>query len=119
MVVHTYDRLRRNNPVPVRVGACGDGWHTHNLPIDRVIVSPVFRDPDADCLLQVAGQVAHALLWHEESTTGVDFGESAGVFAILDRALNAGRQGTIPMGWPEGDREGNERQSTKHASLPR
>ena len=38
-------RLRNYNPVPVRVGACGDGWHTRNLPIDRIIGGPVFRQP--------------------------------------------------------------------------
>ena len=62
-VVRTYERLRNYNPVPVRVGACGGGWHTRNLPIDRVIGGPVFRSPETDCLLQVAGLMAHALLW--------------------------------------------------------
>ena len=38
MVVRTYERLRSYNPVPVR--ACADGWHTRNLPIDRIIVGP-------------------------------------------------------------------------------
>ena len=64
-VTRTYERLRSHNPVPVRVAACGDGWYTRNIPIDRVIVGPVFRDPAADCLLQMAGLVAHALLWRE------------------------------------------------------
>ena len=93
-VVRTYERLRSYNPVPVRVGACGDGWHTRNLPIDRVIGGPVFRNPDADCLLQVAGLVAHALLWREEPVAGVD----ADVFAVLDRALNRRASKTDPHG---------------------
>ena len=88
MVVRAYQRLRSYNPVPVRVGACGDGWQTRNLPIDRIIGGPAFRSPASDCLLQVAGLVAHALLWREEPEAGVDPGESAGVFAVLDRALN-------------------------------
>ena len=70
-VVRTYERLRSYNPVPVRVGACGDGWHTRNLPIERVIGSPAFRSPETDSLLQVAGLVAHALLWREEHVAGV------------------------------------------------
>ena len=37
IVVRTYERLRNYNPVPVRVG---DGWHTRNLPIDRIIGRP-------------------------------------------------------------------------------
>ena len=96
-VVRTYERLRSHNPVPVRVGACGDGWHTRDLPIDRIIGGPVFRSPDADCLLQVAGLVAHALLWREEPG-GVDSGESAGVFAVLDRALNRRSSRNDPQG---------------------
>ena len=84
-VVRTYERLRNYNPVPVRVGDCGDGWHTRNLPIDRIIGGPAFRSPDADGLLQVAGMVAHALLWREEPHTADGFVDA---FAVLDRALN-------------------------------
>ena len=84
-VVRTYERLRSHNPVPVRVTACGDGWHTRNLPIDRIIGGPMFRSPDADCLLQIAGLVARTLVWREEPQT-VD--GLAGAFDVLDRALN-------------------------------
>ena len=94
MVVGAYERLRNHNPVPVRVGASGDGWHTRNLPIDRIIGGPVFRNPDADCLLQVAGMVAHALLWREEPVVGVD----SGAFAVLDRALNRRASRNDPQG---------------------
>ncbi len=98
-VSSTYGRLRGYNPVPVRVGACGDGWHTRNLPIDRIIGGPLFRDPGADCLLQVAGLVAHALLWREEpSASGADSGESAGIFTVLDRALNRRASRNDPHG---------------------
>ena len=94
-VVRTYERLRSHNPVPVRVGACGDGWHTRNLPIDRIIGGPVFRSPDADCLLPVARLVAHALLWREEpQNAGVD----SGVFTVLDRALNRRASRHDPQG---------------------
>ena len=93
-VVRTYERLRSHNPVPVRAGACGDGWHTRNLPIDRVIVGPVFRSPDADCLLQAAGLVAHALLRREEPGTS----EDADAFAVLDRALNRRASRNDPRG---------------------
>ena len=93
-VVRTYERLRNYNPVPMRVGACGDGWHTRNLPIDRIIGGPVFRDPAADCLLQVAGLVAHALLWREEPGASVD----SGVFSVLDRALNRRASRNDPQG---------------------
>lgn len=89
IVVRTYERLRNHNPVPVHTGAGGDGWHTRNLPIDRVIGGPVFLSPETEDLLQVAGMVAHALLWREESAAaggnGLDCG---GIFSVLDRALN-------------------------------
>ena len=97
-VVRTYEQLRIHNPVPVRVGACGDGWHTRNLPIDRIIGGPVFRSPETDCLLQVAGLVAHALLWQEDPPAGADLGEIAGVFAVLDRALNRRASRNDPQG---------------------
>ena len=88
MVVRTCERLRNYNPVPVRTGACGDGWQTRNIPIDRVIAGPVFRSPATDGLLQLAGMVAHALLWREEpAAAGGDDGV-AQVFPILNRALN-------------------------------
>ena len=65
MVSSLYHRLRSYNPVPTRHGTCDDGWHTRNLPIERIIGGPAFRDPDGDCLLQAAGLVTHALLWQE------------------------------------------------------
>ncbi len=88
MVVRTCERLRNYNPVPVRTVAAGDGWHTRNIPIDRVIAGPVFRSPDADCLLQITSLIAHALLWREEPGAGNDGNGVAHVFPILDRALN-------------------------------
>lgn len=94
-VVRTCERLRSYNPVPVRVGACGDGWHTRNLPIERVIGAPFFRSPDTDCLLQAAGLAAHALLWQEESPTA---GGLANAFAVLDRALNRRASRNDPQG---------------------
>ena len=98
MVVRAYERLRNYNPVPVHLGACGDGWHTRNLPIDRIIGGPVFRSPASDCLLQVAGLVAQALLWREEPGAGVGYRESAGVFAVLDHALNRRAAKNDPLG---------------------
>ena len=80
-LVRTYERLRSYNPVPVRVDACGDGWHTRNLPIERIIGGPIFRDPDPDNLLQVAGLVAHALVRREEPPTADGL---AGAFDVLN-----------------------------------
>ena len=99
MVTGLYHRLRNYNPVPTRHGACDDGWHTRDLPIERVIGGPAFRDPDGDCLLQAAGLVAHALLWQEEPPDGG--GESdvlARPFGILDRSLNRRAARNDPQG---------------------
>ena len=99
MVERTYRRLRSYNPVPTRYGACRNGWSARNLPIGRVIGGPVFRDPDADGLLQVAGLVAHALVWQEEPPAHGD--EATGVaqaFAFLDRALNRRAAARDPQG---------------------
>ena len=97
MVARTYERLRNHNPVPVRAGAGGEGWHTRNIPIDRVIGGPVFRSPDGDCLLQLAGMVAHALLWREDPPSAGGDGV-AQVFPILDRALNHRASRSDPQG---------------------
>ena len=93
-VLRTYERLRSYNPVPVRIGACGDGWRTRNLPIDRIIGGPVFRNPETDCLLKVAGMTAHALLWREEPGAGVNLD----AFAVLGRALNRSAERRDPHG---------------------
>ena len=99
MVSGLYHRLRNYNPVPARRGACDDGWHTRNVPIARVIGAPAFRDPDSDCLLQVAGLVAHALLWQEETPGGDVDGAGLGTaFATLDRALNLRASRSDPQG---------------------
>ena len=94
MVSSLYQRLRSHNPVPTRHGACDDGWHTRDLPIERIIGGPAFRDPDGDCVLQAAGLVAQALLWQEEPTDARgDSDDPGGAFGALDRSLNhrAGR----------------------------
>ncbi|MXZ90476.1 MAG: hypothetical protein F4Z05_03255 [Chloroflexi bacterium] len=99
-VVRTYERLRSRNPVPVRADAAGDGWHTRNLPINRIIGSPVFRDPGTDWLLQVAGLVARALLWQEEPpgvAAGID-AENHAAFSVLDCALNRRASRRDPQG---------------------
>ena len=99
MVARAYERLRNYNPVPVGVGACGDGWQTRNLPIDRIIGGPVFRTSDADCLLQVAGLVAHALLWREEPPAASGNADGvAHIFAILDHVLNRRASRNDPQG---------------------
>ncbi len=99
MVSGLYHRLRNYNPVPARHGACDDAWHTRNLPIERVIGAPAFREPDTDCLLQAAGLVTHALLWQEEPPCeDKDDAGLGSAFATLDRALNRRASRSDPQG---------------------
>ena len=108
MAVRLYRRLRNYNPVPVRHGPCEDGWSTRNVPIQRVIGGPLFRSAASDPLVQVAGLVAHALLWQEESPAhGNDGGGLGGAFGILDRALNRRAASRIPRGSSENEQKAN------------
>ena len=98
-VTRLYGRLRNYNPVPSGPGAGSGGLHTRNLPIERVIGGPLFRDAEADCLLQVAGLVAHALLWQEEfPAEGMDETNLRAAFGVLDRALNRRAARRDPQG---------------------
>ena len=66
LAVRLCRRLRNYNPVPCRYGVYEDGWSTRNVPIEWIVGGPVFRSSESDCLLQIAGLVAQALLWQEE-----------------------------------------------------
>ena len=52
--------------MPSRYEVWEDGERTRDLPIERVIGGPAFRSSHADCLLQMADLIAHALLKQEE-----------------------------------------------------
>ena len=98
-VTRLYGRLRNYNPVPCRSGAGSGGPHTRNLPIERVIGGPLFRSPDSERLLQVAGLVAHALLWQEELPAGgMDETNLCAAFGVLDRSLNRRASRRDPQG---------------------
>ena len=97
MVAQLYRRLRGRNHVPSRYDAWEDGERTKDIPIERIIGGPAFRDSASDCLLQMADLIAHALLKQEEEPsprvcpvldTGVERLGIAQAFGILDRALN-------------------------------
>ena len=99
VVVRLYHRLRNYNPVPGRQDAGANGKGGRNIPIDRVIGGPVFRDPEADFLLQMAGLVAHSLLWQEKlPDPGQDGAGFTSSFGFLDRALNRRASRRDPQG---------------------
>ena len=97
MIAQLYRRLRGRNHVPSQYDAREDGERTKNIPIERVIGGPAFRNFASDQLLQMADLIAHALLKQEEQPspracpildTGVERQSIAHAFGILDRALN-------------------------------
>ena len=99
MVRRLYHRLRNRNHVPSRYDVWTDGQPTRDIPIERVIGGPAFREPHSDHLLQMADLIAHALLMQEEESSPGAAG--LGIrwpFRILDRALNRKASGRDPHG---------------------
>ena len=99
MVSQLYRRLRGRNHVPSKYETWEDGERTKNIPIERVIGGPAFRDSASDHLLQMADLIAHALLMQEEqpSPKVTRFGV-AQAFGILDHALNRRASRRDPQG---------------------
>ena len=107
MVSQLYCRLRGRNHVPSRFDVWEDGERTKNIPLQRIIGGPTFRDSASDHLLQMADLIAHALLMQEEQpcpkacpvldTRGDGLGV-AWTFGILDKALNRRASRRDPQG---------------------
>ena len=99
MVTRLYSRLRSRNPVPSRYEVWEDGERTRDMPIENVIGGPAFRSSHADCLLQMADLIAHALLKQKEQPSPrVERQGTARAFGILDRALNRRASRRDPQG---------------------
>ena len=99
MVTRLYSRLRSRNPVPSRYEVWEDGERTRDMPIENVIGGPAFRSSHADCLLQMADLIAHALLKQEEEPSPRVERQGIGrAFGILDRALNRRASRRDPQG---------------------
>jgi hypothetical protein len=64
-----YRRLARkmtvHNPIPSKYGMWSTGSPTKNIPLDRVIEDPVFKDSAESYFLQIADFCAYALLRRE------------------------------------------------------
>ena len=99
MVDQLYDRLRERNPVPSRYEAWEDGAPTKDIPLERIIGGPSFRNSQDDDLLQLADLIAHALLKQEEEVphTVKELGLHL-AFGILDRVLNRKASRSDPQG---------------------
>ena len=99
MVTRLYSRLRSRNPVPSKYEVWEDGERTRDIPIENVIGGPAFRSSHADCLLQMADLIAHALLKQEEEPSPrVERQGISRAFGILDRALNRRASRRDPQG---------------------
>ena len=99
MVTRLYSKLRSRNPVPSKYEVWEDGERTRDIPIENVIGGPAFRSSHADCLLQMADLIAHALLKQEEEPSPrVERQGIARAFGILDRALNRRASRRDPQG---------------------
>lgn len=57
------------NPIPSRLGGWGGGWKTKNIPIQRVIEDPIFKQSHKSYFIQLADAVAYALLKREVPPT--------------------------------------------------
>ena len=89
MVSQLYRRLRGRNHVPSRYETWEGGERTKNIPLERIIGGPSFRDSASDHLFQLVDLIAHALLKQEEEPSPrVECQGVARTFGILDRALN-------------------------------
>ena len=99
MITRLYHRLRSRNPVPSRYEIWEDSERTKDIPIENVIGGPAFRSSHADCLLQMADLIAHALLKQEEEPSPrIERQGIARAFGILDRALNRRASKRDPQG---------------------
>lgn len=69
-------RLRVHNPIPSRMGTWADGAATKNIPLDRFVEDPVFKDSKASYFIQLADFCAYALMRMErpiESRTALGY----------------------------------------------
>jgi len=57
------------NPIPSRIGDWGDGTKAKNIPVERVIEDPVFKQSHQSYFIQLADAVAFALLKREVEPT--------------------------------------------------
>ena len=99
MVEQLYDRLRERNPVPSRYEVWEDGAPTKDIPLERIIGGPSFRNSQDDDQLQMADLIAHALMKQEDepSHTVKELGLHL-AFGILDRVLNRKASRSDPQG---------------------
>jgi hypothetical protein len=77
------------NPIPSHFGGWDTGKRTKNIPPDRIVGNPAFRQSKDDYFLQAVDFVSHALLKKREIPTQrvIKFGMNT-CFDVLDICLN-------------------------------
>jgi hypothetical protein len=101
----TYTKLMRKmriyNPIPSRMDVWIDtGRATRNMPIERIIEDPVFKDSQQSYYIQMADFVAYALLRRErpiesKSIYGIDTAFNVLDLILVREACRADPQGII------------------------
>lgn len=99
----TYTKLLRKmgvfNPIPSNVGRWSDtGSLTRNIPIDRIIEDPIFKQSDQSFFIQLVDFAAYALLrWTHPIPSKTKYGLDK-AFLILDPILAREARPRDPFG---------------------
>lgn len=78
-----YRKLRVRNHIPSKFAAWGDGKATKNIPIDRIIEDPQFKESHRSYFVQQADWTAFALLRREKPTPRLKRSGTHKVFNVL------------------------------------
>lgn len=61
-------KLKVHNPIPSRYGEWADGSTTRNMPLDRILEDPQFKDSKSSYFIQHVDFIAYSLLRREQPT---------------------------------------------------
>lgn len=80
-------KMRVHNPIPSKYGSWGDGKSSKNLPLQRIIEDPQFKESDKSYFIQLADFVAFGLLRSELPTPKIKRYGTHKSFNQLDKSL--------------------------------
>lgn len=69
------------NPIPSMYGRWAGGRKSQNLPLDRILEDPFFKDSSKSYFIQAADFIAYALLRQEHPTSRI---EKYGLQTVFD-----------------------------------
>lgn len=91
-------KMKVHNHIPSRYGSWEDGKATKNIPIERIIEDPQFRDSASSYFIQHADFIAFALLRREKPTSRIKRHGSHKSFDVLDICLERACNPRDPKG---------------------